>query len=538
MKHFISNLFNFSFYTLVLLIAVCFMSETKAQVISTNTQCDVCKKFPGNDNNTVFKLHHTHGYLDALLDSSGTILCGKKYALRFISSNTQSQINAQYFGFWVKNEIITPNAIDSISTYLVQAAANEGFPFAKISIDSVIKSMESMDVFYSFQMGRKYYFDTIRIQSDNNQISKHFVQQYFNLIPGKKFQYKNFVHTQKRIDALGFMYWKQMPKIEFTDSLARVYIYPAFRNKNRYQIFGGISRDSLGNFQILGNFSAHLRNQFRQGEYVYLQLQALETGTQIVNFQTEWPFLYKLPFGFAVSEYLEKRDSSFLKNNIKLGTVFLLNEKLKIQTGYRYERTIELSSAERGFNGTNANSYFIEMQHFQTDTLPIARKARIVVAGAGIGKRKSEGKNEQNIYLYFHSTLHHPISKYLNLASEIKSGYTANHITNIAELLRLGGTSGLRGYMEQSVPVKNYILLSHEIIWFGNPKLAFFMGYDWMLANKANNRYKQYNGAGIGLRLITKQAALQIQMAVPYSRQNGVNIDDAKWHISISNTFN
>jgi len=60
---------------------------------------------------------------------------------------------------------------------------------------------------------------------------------------------------------------------------------------------------------------------------------------------------------------------------------------------------------------------------------------------------------------------------------------------------------------------------------------------DWLVANGISYKYQQYTGYGLGVKLHVSGVVFRIQLAAPYTHDNGMDISESKWHIAIQNAF-
>ena len=139
------------------------------------------------------------------------------------------------------------------------------------------------------------------------------------------------------------------------------------KNANQFDILLGllptVGDASQNRFQLTGNVNIDLQNQFGSGERLHFNYESLQPGTQEIELDLNYPFVFKLPFGVDLAFDLYKRDSSYIDVGYEVGIQYFLKRQNYLKFFVANESTnlltIDTAQIKRTKNFPNSSIYLI-----------------------------------------------------------------------------------------------------------------------------------------------------------------------------------
>jgi outer membrane protein assembly factor BamA len=469
------------------------------------------------------------------------------------------------------------NGIQSEELLLLDYLENNGYPFARISLDSVQFDHGALSAMIKIEKGPLYKIDSIRIHG-SARISSAFMERYLAIPEGSIYRKDKLQSISKRIRELPYVQEEHPWSVTMlgTGSILDLYLKP--KRSSQIDVLVGFlpNNDQLTSSKLLvtGEATANLKNPFGNGESIGLNWQQLQAKSPRLNIYFQQPYLFHSPYGVNAAFSLYKKDSSyvttqgtlgiqFTSSAIRTGTIFfqstgssLLNvDTLQVISTRQLPSIADVSATSVGA------SYEINNTNYRFN--PVSGNEFLFTGTVGTKKIKKNSQISKLVdpsdpgfnYASLYDTLQ--LSSYqfrLNLAAahyfglsrastirlSVNAGWYQSANTFRNELFQIGGYKLLRGFDEESILATQYSVGSLEyryLIGMNSFLFAFFDG-GW-----AKNDVPGYNlnsiylGIGLGMAFETKAGIFNISYAIGKQDSNPFAFRQAKIHLGYLNFF-
>jgi len=454
---------------------------------------------------------------------------------------------------------------------------NNGYPFAKISLDSVLIDQGAIKAVLNIEKGPLYKIDSIRING-SAKISVDFMERYLGIPEGSIYRKDRLLSVSRRIMELPFIQEERPWNVNMlgTGSILNLYLKPK-KSSQIDALIGFMPNNSdpeNSKLLVTGQATVVLRNPFGNGESIGLDWQQLQQKSPRLNVNFQQPYLFHSPYGVNLAFSLYKKDSSYINTDGLLGIQYNVSVNRKasvfIQTTGCTVLTIDtaqiiatrqlpevadVSSLSLGatyeFNNTNYRFNAVRGNEIY------------FIGSAGTKQLKKNSEilrlKDENDPGFDYGTLYDTVktSAYqfrLNLAGahyfQLSHASTIRFAVNAAwyqspkifrnELFQIGGYKLLRGFDEESILASEYSVTSLEYRYLIgiNSFLFSFVDGGWAkndVPGYANNSL--YLGVGLGLAFETKAGIFNMSYAVGKTGSSPFEFGQAKIHLGYVNFF-
>ena len=455
---------------------------------------------------------------------------------------------------------------------------DNGYPFAKISLDSV-RLNENGEVAANLKIdkGPLYKIDSIRVYG-TAKISTDFLQHYLNIPNGSIYRRERLAAISKKIMELPYVQEQQPWSLTMlgTGSVINLYLKPKKSSQINALIgFLPSSDPVLGNkILVTGEATINLKNTLGAGESISLDWQQLQAGSPRLDIAFQQPYLFKSPFGLNASFDLYKQDSTYINVNMLLGMQYTLSAN---QTGSVFIRDLissllnvdTLAVIASHTLPTEADirsiSFGVTYAFNNTNYRFNPRKGNELQFTGSIGT-KTVKQNPQIIKLIdpndssfdfksLYDTVklngyqllvnlagahYFPLSHASTLKLGFNGGVFNSPTTYRNELFRIGGYKLLRGFDEESILASQYAVgtLEYRYLVGMNSFLFTFLDAGWAKNNVPGyNLNTSFLGTGLGMAFETKAGIFNISYALGKQGNTNFNFHDAKIHLGYVSFF-
>jgi outer membrane protein assembly factor BamA len=455
---------------------------------------------------------------------------------------------------------------------------NNGYPFAKVSLDSVtLTGDHEISARLKIEKGPLYKIDSIRIYG-TAKISNEFMQRYLNLPNGCIYKKEKLEAISRKILELPYVQELQPWKLTMLaeGSVVNLYLKPKKSSEiNALVGFLPSSDPILGNKVIVtGQATINLRNALGNGEIIGLDWQQLQPSSPKLNILFSQPYLFHSAFGVNGSFDLYKQDSSYINLNLLLGAQYALSSRqtgtvfirdmisnlvtvdtLLVMATHRLPMSADISAVSLGV------SY--ELNHTDYRWNPRRGDELQFTGSAGTKKVKPNPQilqlkdpsdsnfNFASLYdtvklhsyqfLLWLSGAHYvPIGRASTLKLGYNGGVFSSPNTYRNELFMIGGYKLLRGFDENSILAAEYAVgtLEYRYLIGLNSFLFTFVDVGWAKNTVAGfNLNNTFLGTGLGLAFETKAGIFNISYALGKRDDTNFNFHDAKIHLGYVSFF-
>jgi outer membrane protein assembly factor BamA len=471
----------------------------------------------------------------------------------------------------------TPGQFQSEELQLLNYLENNGYPFAKISLDSVLINQGAIHALLNIEKGPLYKIDSIHI-GGTAKISVEFMERYLGIPEGSIYRKDRLLMISRRILELTFVQEERPWSINMlgTGSILNLYLKP--RKSSQIDALVGFmpnnDQQNNGKLLVTGEATVVLRNPFGNGESLGLNWQQLQQKSPRLNVSFQQPYIFHSPYGVNLAFSLYKKDSSYINTDGLLGIQFnsSMNRKasvfiqaagctvLNIDTAQviaekQLPEVADVSSLSLGatyeFNNTNYKFNAVRGNEFY------------LIGSAGTKRLKKNSQiirlKDENDPSFDYSTLYDTVktSTYqfrvnfsgahyfpLSRASTIRFALNAAWYQSPKifrnELFQIGGYKLLRGFDEESILASEYTVASLEYRYLIGMNSFLFSFIDGGWAKNEVPGYainNLYLGIGVGLAFETKAGIFNMSYAVGKQGSNPFEFRQAKIHLGYVNFF-
>jgi outer membrane protein assembly factor BamA len=525
----------------------------------------------------------TSASIDSLqFDSAGATLqlyIGEKFTWSEISTR-QADADILNAAGWSTRKLTgkpaTTEYIHAEELQILNWLENNGYPFAKISLDSVSIHQGAISAMLNIEKGPLYKIDSIHVIGQA-KISEEFLERYLGIPEGSIYKKDRLLSISRRIRELPFIQEERPWSINMlgTGSVLNLYLKP--KKSSQIDVLVGLlpnGNPQSNKLLVTGEATVMLRNPFGNAENLALNWQQLQQKSPRLNVSYQQPYIFHSPYGVNLAFSLYKKDSSYVNTEGMLGMQFnaSMNKKgsVFIQTAGCTVLTIDtaqiistrtlpqvadVSSLSLGatyeFNNTNYKFNAVRGNEFyfigSAGTKRLKKNSQII--------RLKDENDPSFDYGSLYDTLKTSAYQFrLNVAGahyfSLSNASTIRFAVNAAwyqspkifwnELFQIGGYRLLRGFNEESILASEYSVgsLEYRYLVGMNSFLFTFVDGGWAKNDVPGYAINNlYLGLGAGLAFETKAGIFNMSYAVGKEGSNPFEFSQAKIHLGYVNFF-
>ncbi len=532
---------------------------------------------------------HLLGYVTAsldtvLLDSTSahlSLFLGERYQWGNLSTKDIDPSLLQTIGW--QDHFLTDKpmdgAIKSWQDKMLVYLEDNGYPFAKIYIDSLQVESGKASAVLKIDKGPLYTIDSIRI-TGNAKIATGFLERFLDIRAGSIYSKTKLLNVSRRLRELMYIEEEYPPKLIWLNSGSILDLYLKPKKSSQVNVLVGFlpnsDQSSSRSLVVTGEANLNLKNALGSGETIGLNWQQLQLRSPRLNLLYQHPYLFNSPVGLDFSFNMFKKDSTFLNVNFQIGAQYILNMN---QSGKLF-----LEQFQTIVNGINRNFILqnyrladeadvgttnvgIDYEYNNTNYRfnPVSGNELRVITSAGIKKIK---KNNEVLELKdpgnpgfdfgglydtlklktYQFKLRLAAAKYFpvggqgrsTLKAAINGGWLQSENIFRNELFQIGGYKLLRGFDEESQYLSRFAIGTIEYRYLVGQNSYFFSFLDggWGATKSQNvNADYTYWGTGVGLSFETKVGIFNMAWAIGKRNDVEFNLRQSKIHFGFVNFF-
>lgn len=458
-------------------------------------------------------------------------------------------------GFDCKDFVGKPVDMDRIRIVqerMLRYYQNRGYPFARVSLDSLRWQPAGLSASIIAEKSIPYYIDSIRLNG-RARIKPAFLQHYLGIHPHSLYDREKLEQVDKRLEEVRFLKVTQSSDIQMLGSGSVLNLYLDPQRSSQVDFLLGLlpARESDNKTQLTGDLLLDLKNTFRSGESILVRWQQLQPKSPRLNLGFNQPYLFNSPLGVDFLFDLFRKDSNFLQINSMAGItysasrhsgkVFLQwqdNKLLEggVDTGYvKINRELppntDVSSANLGMQyAIDATDYRLNPRRGNEMSVSISAGIKKIRKNSQITDLKDPAFDYASLYdsirmknyqiRVIASAAHYfPVGRSSVIRTCLRGGLYQSPEIFRNELFQIGGFRLLRGFDEESIYSTRYLVATVEYRYLlgGNSHLYIFSD-----AALNRNRYQgvdasnRFISGGFGINYQTGQGILSVCYAAGF----------------------
>lgn len=455
---------------------------------------------------------------------------------------------------------------------LLEYAENNGYPFARVYLDSIQVQGEQISAALMLDKGPLITIGRIEV-TGGLKLSPVYLSRYLGFKEGDLYQRDRVLRIRERLRELPFVTMKSDPVVEFRGETANIRMVLTNRSASRFDFLIGVLPNSAqsGRLLITGDFTAELQNQFGWGERLFVAFEQLRPQTQQLNLQFNYPYLFDLPFGADLTFDLYKRDTSYLDLSLDVGLQYLLDGRDYLKAyGSSHTSTLLTVDTQRirrtgvlpDTLDVRRTGFGLEYFHEALDYRFNPRKGWSLFLRAGAAVRRLPRNNliqqldiadpysglpERSFQYRILSRVdtYLPLFRQSTLKLGVQGGYIISNLGLLAnEQFRIGGARLLRGFDEEFIFASNYTVATLEYrLLIGQNAYLYTFGDFARVDNRTIKTPAGVNsvnfpyGLGAGITFETAVGLFGINLAFGADRETQIDLGAPKVHFGYVSRF-
>jgi outer membrane protein assembly factor BamA len=530
------------------------------------------------------------GYVNASLDTVRydsayariVLYIGDKYEWAAIDTRNVDPDVLEATGWRDRQFVNQPMDFGQLSQWqdkIIGYLENNGYPFAKVYLDSLVIEGEKVTAQLKLQKGPSYTIDSIRVFGDA-KLSNDFIQRYLDIRNGSIFSKEKLLRISRKMRELTYVEEEAPSRLIWLGSGSILELYLKQKRSSQVNVIVGFlpNNDQLSSKKLLitGEANLNLKNALGSGETIGLNWQQLQVKSPRLNLFYQHPYLFKSPVGMEFSFNMFRKDSTFLNVNLQLGAQYVLSttqsgklfiqkfqtilngvDKNRVLQSYRLPDEGDVNTINLGldyeYNNTNYRLNPTRGNEFRV----------ITTAGTKKIKRNTEIlelKDPGNPTFDFNSlydtvklktyqfSVRVVAAKYFPIGRQNRStvraalngGALQSGKIFRNELFQIGGYKLLRGFDEESQYLSQFAIGTLEFRYLVGQNSYFYLFTDggWGRNNSQNADVSYtYFGTGLGLAFETKAGIFNLAWAVGKRSDLEFNLRQSKIHFGFLSYF-
>lgn len=463
-------------------------------------------------------------------------------------------------------------AMNRIANYMDEI----GYPFAQVYLDSTSVNTGILRTRLNVAQGPRVYIDTIE-WDERLKVSSDLMQKIIGIKTGMFFSNHVMMDLESRISNIKFVEQLAVPTVTLYKNKALIRLYLKDKKVSSLDALLGLLPGTENNpgLKINGTFNGQFINSLRQGEALLINFQSLQNNSQSLTMDLSIPYLLQLPFSPFAHFNLYKRDSLFLDVKSEVGAAWTLGKHgsfkallgsfsssllkpdlalirstrtlppaLDINSNY-LGGSIQYSLLDDDLNpksGTVMKAFVNgSSRNIRTNpsilTLRDERDTTYSFSGLYTGLVKKGYALEWGIQFSKFS----PTGRFTTWYSHVQWGLkNASQGLQLNELYRIGGHQLMRGFDEQSILAKNYLIWVNEYRLITGARSYIHVHTDLgSILAFSNSSYHRniYWSFGAGMVFNTSLGLLSVSSSAGRKFPDGFDLRGIKLHVGYVSYF-
>jgi hypothetical protein len=494
--------------------------------------------------NRIHKLVQVNGYFLSVVDS--LVLKQKNYFAFFnMNQKVDSVILKQKnfpeeilrtFNFKQQKIKMPINQLAVFLNKISETFESKGNSFSKIRLKNItiLKKVLYADIAFNASKERK--INKLILKGYENFPSS-FIKNYFNIKEEMVFNKKKLNEISRLSKSLNFVSEIKAPETLFTKDSTFVYVYLKKNKGNSFDGLVNLASQENGKLKFNGYIDLKLRNILNKGERFNLLWNSFGNERQEFAIATKIPYIFNSKLSPELNFSIYKQDTTFLNTKFNSNLQYQIKSNASLFVSFTQANSESLTNvASQNIETFTSTFLGLGYQYTMPKNDLFRNNIFFLNINPSFGNRKSENNSFRQIKLEGTISYLLDISKRSSIYLKNKTGVlnSENYIQN--ELFRIGGNNSIRGFNEQSIFVKDYVIQNIEYRYLLSNDAFIYSITDLALIATPNTTEKLM-GLGIGYLFNTNNAQINISTTLGTDSRNPINFKNTQLFINWVNFF-
>lgn len=454
-----------------------------------------------------------------------------------------------------KHSLLNAAGIQKIMENTVIYYENNGYPFVRVSIDSIFYRNDTVWTILNCTQGPAINIDTI-INNGNLDVHPEVLFALVNIFPGDPYNESATKSIGKRIRNQRFITETSPVSVSFKENGAIVYLNLDKKPVNTFDGIVGFMPDYMeeGKLFLTGELMLSVTNALNLTEHIYLKWRQPSKQSQDLKSGISFPWLIYIPLGFSWDFLLLKRDTTYVnvENKFTLFYSANLNSRTGAYLHYMNSNLLSVSSFQQlntlpPVHDMNIISVGIRSDYSKLDNLTnpskgfelhfdISAGKKTILKNPALNETLYEGLQSNDIRIQIENdmALHIPIQQRSSIYLRNYTGFKSAKQLFINELFTIGGLQNLRGFDENRFYASLFGLQTIEYRYRFDVQSRLIVFSDFAYIEKQIVTEKDIQrpmGFGAGISFDTNQGIFSLFYAVGKTHQQPLSIKSSKIHL-------
>lgn len=428
-----------------------------------------------------------------------------------------------------------------IMRLLYQSGVNNGYPFTKITLDSVLFEGNSIHAKLLLNKGELYRIKQIHIKGDS-LLSKQMISSLIRIKEGDLFSDANLASISRHIKQVNHLQEIKPHEILFTKDGVELFVYVKSNPISSVNGVLGLQPNPITEkLAVTGELSLKLVNVFHKSEMMQINWRSIQPGTQSLNSGFNYPYLFKSPFGIDAAFNLYKKDSTFLEIKAQLGIQYQLAGGSFLKAYYQNNGSSILSGASSStlnFSTVRTSAYGLSFLRKELDYIPNPSSGYMLITDVAIGNRNARKADTSDIITTTTFRMSAQFNWFIPLSKRHVLRFGVNAETYYSpeiyenERFRFGGLTSLRGFNEDELFATTKSILTLEYRFLVDQNSHAFAFFDQGMYENTSTTYERDFpfGFGAGFSFGTQLGIFSISYGIGKQFDNPVLLKNGKVH--------
>lgn len=437
-----------------------------------------------------------------------------------------------------KNNIlqIPINLLEKILNEISSSQELKGNAFSKINLYNFEIKNKTLFADINFTPSKKRKIDKVIFKGYEN-FPQSFIKNHLNINTNSVFNKKKLQEISQLSQALDFASEIKPPETLFTQDSTFVYIYLKKIKGNSFNGLINFTSQENGKLKFNGHLDLKFKNILNKGENLNLLWNSFGDERQEFSIAAKTPYVFNSKITTEVAFSIYKQDSTFLNTTLNANLNYKIKNNANLYASFSSENS-ENTLNDLTNNISTYKNYFLgfgyEYKVAKNDVFK--NNLYYLNINPSFGKRKTTNGAFQQIKITTTVSYLLDLNRKNSIYFSNKTGVlnSENYLDN--ELFRIGGNNSIRGFKEQSIFVKNYLLQNIEYRYLTSKNSYLYTITDLALISTPSSKERLY-GFGLGYLFNTNNSQINISSAIGTNSKNPINTEDIQLFVNWTNFF-